>query len=158
MDDNRDPRKDPIMSEADWTNDEYLANIAADELRQALDRAGLSATDVTGTDDGRVFVRFRGLSDAEAFLALSMIQDPRHGTLYDRASSSCATLASLHDLDDEERANKMAEEAMEAGWTWLMHPHMRGRSVGWHVAADMPHADANAVTAALNSLRGGGAA
>lgn len=157
MDDNRDPRKEPIMAEPDWTTDEYLSNIAADELRQALERAGVAATDVTGSDDGRVFVRFRGLPDAEAFLTLSLLQDPRHGSLYDRASSSCATLASLHDLDDEERANELAEEAMAAGWTWLMHPHMRGRSVGWHVAADMPHADANAVTATLNAMRTGGA-
>lgn len=157
MDDNRDPRKDPIMSEPDWTNDEYLSNIAADELQRALTRAGLSATDVTGTGEGRVFVRFRGLPDAEAFLSLALTQDPRQGTLYDRASASCGTLNAIWELDDEERASQLADEAMESGWTWLMHPHLRGRTVGWHVAADMPHPDANAVTAALNSLPAGGA-
>ena len=145
------------MSEAaDWTTPEYLANIAADELGSALDAHGIGFTTCFGDEDGFVSLSFDSVRGAEAMLTLAVDGTGGPGSLYDRASASCVTLSHLAqqgaDVPDEQ-----VEAAIKAGWVWTMHPAMLGRMTAWHVSVDIPTADANQVTANLNTLRHGGA-
>lgn len=142
-----------MMSEMDWTNAEYLGNIAAEELRGALERTCINVKQVGTTDTGSVMVTFASLRDAETLVSLVTVRDERPGSFYDRVASGCVTLVSLGDDADE----KDVEAAMESGWVWMVHPAMVGRACHWHVMVDIPQEDANQITAALNGLHNGGA-
>jgi hypothetical protein len=139
----------------DWTTDEYLANLAAEELSAALDRHRIMFHNVAGDEDGTVSVAFVDLRDAEAMMTLA-IEQAGPGTVYDRATGSCVSLTALAATGGEVPDEQVAA-CITAGWNWMVHPHMRGRRMGWHVSVDIPTADANAMTAALNTQAHGGA-
>lgn len=134
----------------------YWSDVAAEELAIALDKAGIGFASVDGGSDGDVSITFNSLADAEALMTLTMCETGLIGGLYDRATSGCLTMADFvhrgYEPTDEE-----IKRAVDSSWTWTIHPAMSGRSMGWHVHADMPAADANQVTANLNALRLGGA-
>lgn len=159
MTDNReeDPRKGLDMSEMDWTNTEYLAVIAAEELSRAMGRVKVECM-TFGSEFG-VNIKFPSLACAESLLALAVPEDPRPESFHDRAMSHCAALAALHDRDDitGPESDAEADRLMEAGWTWMIHPVMRGRAVGWHASVVMTAEDANQLTVSLNTLANGGA-
>lgn len=136
---------------------ERWANVAAEELARALDLTGIGFMGTAGDEDGDVSVAFNSLADAEALMTLAVPQNTAVGSLYDRATSSCLTMAAFAEsgVDPSEES---VEHAIRAGWTWTIHPAMRGRRMGWHVSVDIPAADANQVTANLNALRLGGVA
>lgn len=134
---------------------EYWANVAAEELAAALDMIGIGFMGTAGDEIGDVSVAFHSLADAEALMTLAVPQDDNQGSLYDRATSSCLTMAALAEAE-ERPSDEVIEHAVRAGWTWTIHPAMRGRRMGWHVSVDIPAADANQVTANLNALRLGG--
>lgn len=135
----------------------HWANVAAEELARALELTGIGFMGSAGDEDGDVSVAFNSLADAEALMTLAVPQSTVLGGLYDRATSSCLTMASLAD-SNERPEGEAIEHAILAGWTWTIHPAMRGRRMGWHVSVDIPAADANQVTANLNALRLGGVA
>lgn len=135
------------MSNLDWTNEEYLANLAADELRKALAAVGVEPHVVTGNDDGDVSIVFGSLREAETMLTLSLTSDGLKGSFYDRAASHCRSLAEAGDASEDE-----IRRLIETGWRWTIHPAMHGRIVGWHATLDLPYADAYQVTAALNAI------
>lgn len=140
----------PMGDTAHW------ADIAAEELARALDLTGIGFLGATGDDDGDVLVAFQQLADAEALMTLAVPQSTAVGSLYDRATSSCLTMAALGDAEVEP-SDEQVEHAINTGWTWTIHPAMRGRRMGWHVHVNLSAADANQVTANLNALRLGGA-
>jgi hypothetical protein len=140
----------PVDDTAHW------ANIAAEELARALDLTGIGFMGTAGDEDGDVSVAFNSLADAEALMTLAVPQSAAIGGLYDRATSSCLTMASFAEAV-EPPSDEQIEHAIVTGWTWTIHPNMRGRRMGWHVSVDIPAADANQVTANLNALRLGGA-
>lgn len=134
----------------DWTTPEYLANISAEELARALDLHGIQAYNVGADEDG-VTVSLAGIRSAETLLTLTLEGTDQPGTLYDRATSSCVTLSAL----GEDATEGQVADAFEAGWTWMIHPDMTGRRVGWHVHLTLPAADADQLTARLNELKRG---
>lgn len=134
---------------------EHWANVAAEELARALDLTGIGFMGAAGDEDGEVSVAFNSLADAEALMTLAVPQNVDAGSLYDRATSSCLTITALTE-QDERPSDEQIQTAIRAGWTWTIHPAMRGRRMGWHVSVDIPAADANQVTANLNALRLGG--
>lgn len=134
---------------------EHWANVAAEELARALDLTGIGFMGTAGDEDGDVSVAFNSLADAEALMTLAVPQNIATGSLYDRATSSCLTMSSFAELSDRP-TDEVIEAAIRAGWTWTIHPAMRGRRMDWHVSVDIPSADANQVTANLNALRLGG--
>lgn len=141
---------DPLDDTAHW------AHVAGEELALALKAAGIEVLDCFGDEDG-VNIAFGGMPGAEALLTIIANGDQGPGSLYDRAASSCLTLSKLaveHDGDVPEEA---LAAAFRQAWDWTIHPHMRGRIMGWHVSVTLPAYDANTVTASLNALRLGGA-
>lgn len=137
----------------DWTNAEYLANIAAEELAKSLERQGIRALAVTSDDEGGVTVILPGLPEASAMLTLGVRQSEERRSLYDRVTSSCLTLGDLSAVDgDTEDAQ---DAAMDAGWTWMIHPNMSGRAVSWHVMVSIRDAADAATFAANLNARGG---
>jgi hypothetical protein len=142
------------METPDWTTTEYLANLAAEELGKAFTLVGIGVTHIAA-DEGDVIVYFDAIEDAEAMMTLAVGSDNVLGGLYDRATSSCITLGTW-DAEQAEPTQSEVEAVINAGWTWQIHPTMNGRRMGWHVRLDLPHADANQLTANLNALRLGG--
>lgn len=143
----------PLDDTAHW------AHVAGEELALALAAAGIEVLDCFGDEDG-VNIAFGTLAGAEALLTIVADGNNGPGTLYDRAASSCVMLSHLKEqADAQERDITEAElsEAFRAAWDWTIHPHMRGRIMGWHVSVTVPAYDANTVTAKLNALRLGGA-
>lgn len=136
---------------------EHWANVAAEELARALELTGIGFMGTAGDEDGDVSVAFNSLADAEALMTLAVPQNIATGSLYDRATSSCLTMAAFVESGTEP-TDAQIEHAIRTGWTWTIHPAMRGRRMGWHVSVDIPAADANQVTANLNALRLGGVA
>lgn len=134
---------------------QHWANVAAEELAIALSLTGIGFMGTAGDEDGDVSVAFNSLADAEALMTLAVPQNVDAGSLYDRATSSCLTMTALAELA-ERPSDEQIEHAIRDGWTWTIHPAMRGRRMGWHVSVDIPAADANQVTANLNALRIGG--
>lgn len=132
---------------------ERWATIAAEELAAALESFGIQFYEAYGDDDGDVHVTFAALNDAEAMMTLAVTSDQTMGSLYDRATASCVTLS----LAGEDATESDIRAAIAAGWVWTVHPAMTGRRMGWHVAVDIPTADANQVTVNLNTLRLDGA-
>lgn len=144
-----------MMSE--WTTDEaHWAHVAGEELALALAASGIQVIDCYGDEDG-VNVAFPHLGVAEAMMTLAMSGDNIQGSLYDRATGSCVTLRALAEEHDGDVPDELLSTAFTAGWAWVIHPHMTGRVMGWHVSVTIPAADANQVTATLNALRVGGA-
>ena len=139
------------MDELDDTG--YWGGIVAGELAAVLEQVGIGIHETDIDRDGDVVVAFVSLADAAAFLTLAVDGSGAVGSLYDRATSCCVTLAAASENlnEDEFRA------AMNGSWTWFIHPHMTGRRVDWDIRAHIPPADASAVTATLNALRNGGA-
>lgn len=135
---------------SDWTTPEYLANISAEELARALDMHGIQAHNVGADEDG-VTVSFAGLRSAETLLTLTLEGTDQQGSLYDRATSSCVTLSNLPD----DATDGDVADAFASGWAWIIHPHMTGRVMGWHVSVTLPAADADQLTARLNELKRG---
>lgn len=134
---------------------EYWANVAAEELGQAMTKMGLGFLGTVGDEDGNVTVAFPSLRDVEALMVLAVPADHTPGSLYDRASASCVTLSS-YAADGVEPTPDVIAQAVDAGWMWAIHPHMVARRMDWHVSVDLPTSDANQVTANLNALRLGG--
>lgn len=141
-----------MINHPDWTSDEFLANLAAEELRGALDDAGIATVTVyVGEDENRVIVVFNDIKDAETMMSIGVPVSQVPGTLYDRASGACVGVAALVETDtaDEENVANATEEA----WFWNIHPHLEGRRAGWHASVYMAVADATQVAANLNALR-----
>lgn len=139
-----------------FLSNEDLNNLAAEELAGALMAHGIKTRDVFGDGDG-VNVSFGGLRDAETMLTLAMAEDGP-GTLYDRAASSCVTLTELAHAEEDsgvEVDESAITRAFRDGWTWMVHPDMRGRVVSWHTSACMSADDAMQVASRLNELRNG---
>lgn len=138
-------------------NTERWTDVVASELNKALRLTGAVTLDCYA-DDGVVRVTFADLRDAETMMAVGVSNHSGGpGSLYDRATSSCVTLTTLAAGDDGSGSRGLdegdVEAALDAGWGWLVHPDMQGRRMNWHVAVDMPIADAVQVTANLNALR-----
>jgi hypothetical protein len=139
------------MTDNDWTSAESLATVAAEELAITLEGLGINHLGCYVASDGDVSVAFADIRDAETMVSLGVPSDHTAGTLYDRASASCLTLSELgaagDPSDDDVRA------ALDAGWSWTIHPYMLGRRMDWHVSVDMSVADAYQVTGNLNQIR-----
>lgn len=127
----------------------YWAGVVAEELQRALGQHGIHVHDVEGDEDG-VHASFADLRHAETMLALAVEGADGPGSLYDRVSTGCVTMADLPEADEAVIAH-----VLDTSWTWMVHPAMSGRFVGWHVSVTMPSADANTVTARLNELKRG---
>ena len=134
----------------DWTTNEYVAMITAEELSAALTATGIDVIDCFGDEDG-VSVAFPNVASAEAFMTLTVRHSDTPGSLYDHATGSCVTLRHLAEQYDGEVPDAKLTAAFAAGWTWVMHPHMNGRVMGWHTTVTIPTLDANQVTATLNA-------
>lgn len=146
-----------MMSEP--TEETYWAGVAADELGSAMAQFGIRFNGCDVAEDGDIRINFQSLRDAETLLTLAVDSDGTLGGFYDRATSSCLTLSEMAEVEastgqSPDRAD--LDRAIDAGWVWDIHPSMYGRRVGWHVAVDVPPADANQLTANLNTLRNGG--
>lgn len=139
------------MNDMDWSTPEYLSNIAADELGAAMIRHGIDFHGAMGDEDGTVGISFPDLRDAEALLTLTLSGTDHTGGIYDRATASCVSLTALAKAGDD-ISDEQITDAMREGWSWTIHPHMSGRRMGWHVSVDIPAADANLLTATLNTL------
>lgn len=143
----------------DWTTPEYLANIGAEELKAALDAHGIRSPHCGGDEDG-VTLHLADLKDAELMMSLAFTGPDGPGTLYDRAVGACVTLSMLSAVESTtglDAPEDAVAAAFATSWTWMMHPDMDGRRVGWHISVTIPTDDANQVTARLNELRNGGA-
>lgn len=134
----------------DWSH------VAGEELALALTSAGIRVLDCYG-DEGGVHISFPHIHSAEALMTMAVPVSPEPGDLYDRSTGSCVTLRALAEQYGDDVPESVLEGAFKAGWEWIVHPHMSGRVMGWHVSVSMPGADANQITATLNSLRHGGA-
>lgn len=128
------------------------SNVVANEMADALSYAGIVHHETDVDRDGDVVISFGGLADAAALLSLVLTGSGGPGSLYDRATDSCVTLAEA----DSDMSEDEFRAATEAGWTWFVHPHMTGRRVEWDARVHIPAADASAVVATLNTLRNGG--
>lgn len=130
-----------------------LADLAADELNSVMASLGIGfMACVADHSDDTVAIAFAEIEDAEAFMTLGVTQEDELGSLYDRATSSCLTLMSIA-AEGEADAVDQVEAAIDAGWTWQIHPAMIGRRMGWHVRLDMPVSDATTVAANLHAVR-----
>lgn len=134
----------------------YWAGVAAEELAAALRGVGIRVLDCDGDEDG-VSIAFPNLATAEALMTVAVPAHATPGTLYDRATGSCVALRVLSEQHDGDVPEEDATAAIRDGWAWIVHPHMIGRVMDWHVSVTLPHNDANQITANLNSLRLGGA-
>lgn len=150
MNSDRDESKG-IMS-LDWTTPEYLSNLAAEELGHALSVRGISWRTCFGDEDGTVSLAFGQLRDAETMLTLAVPGPTGPGTLYDRVTSGCVSLAALAEAKGDDASEDEVGAILDAGWSWMVHPDMRSHVAGWHVTVGMSTADANTVTARLNAL------
>lgn len=138
----------------EWTTAEKLGNLAAAELAAAMTQLGINyASCAADPEDGTVGVVFDEIRDAETLLTLSVDGTQGVGSLNDRVSEACLTLQSLNDDGLPLHLNPAAMDAVKGAWNWTIHPSLRVRRMRWHVAVDMPVADANQVTANLNTLR-----
>lgn len=147
------------MNDMDWSTPDYLANIAADELDAAMGRAGISFRHC-GPDEDGIGVSFGDLRDAETLLTLAVRGTDEASGIYDRATSGCLSLSLLADAAAHgapEPSDDVVNGIIDTGWVWMVHPHMNGRRMGWHVTVTMTPEDANAVTAELNRVTGGAA-
>lgn len=138
------------------TDTGYWANIAAEELARALVLNGIGFMGVGGDDDGNVDIAFKSINDAEALMTLAVESNETLGGLYDRATSSCLTMASFGERDGDV-SDAEIDFAIRQGWRWTIHPAMHGRRMGWHTSVTLSAGDANTITANLNALRNGGA-
>lgn len=133
------------MSSTDETG--FWADVAAEELARALQAINIRFNGVRGEEDGDVYVSFGSLRGAEAFMILGMDNDRSAGSVYDRAAASCITLGEM----DDDAPDELITAAQTSGWTWMIHPHMNGPVMGWHVMAVIPMSDAVTVTARLRA-------
>lgn len=146
------------MNDMNWSTPEYMANMAAEELGAAMARHGIGFDNVLTTeclDAFDVHIAFASIHDAEALMTLAVGSDGTPGSLYDRATASCVALSHAverdADLSDEEFG-----VLVDSGWTWVVHPNMRGRRMSWHVSVDIPVSDAYKLVVNLNALPLGG--
>lgn len=140
------------MNMTEWTNREDLANVVAGELLAAMEHMGIGVDACYSLDGDHVTVSFQDIRDAETMMSLGVTADARPGSLYDRATSSCVTLTAMA-AADEPPDDGDVENALDAGWTWSVHPVMIGRRADWHVSLDLSPEDATRVTANLNTIR-----
>lgn len=139
------------VTDNDWSSAETLATVAAEELAAALECLGINHLGCYVASDGDVSVAFTDIRDAETMVSLGVPSDHTSGTLYDRAAASCITLAELGATGDPNDGDVM--DAIEAGWSWTIHPNMIGRRMDWHVSVDMSAADACLVAGHLNKVK-----
>lgn len=139
-------------SQGNWTTPEDLTQISAEELARALILHHIGAKHVEADEDG-VTVWFVGIFDAGVMLTLAVEGTGELGSLHDRATAGCLSLSSMG-VDASEQA---VCDVIDGSWVWVVHPHIDGRVVGWHVSVTMSADDANQVTASLNTLHHGGA-
>lgn len=141
----------------DYLDDtEHWAHVAGEELALALEGAGIVVIDCFGDEDG-VNIAFPGIAAAEVLVSMVTVSDRTPGSLYDRITGSCVTLSALAEQHEGNPPDEAVAEAFRNAWSWVMHPHMTGRVMGWHVSVTLPAHDANTVTATLNALKHGGA-
>lgn len=133
----------------DWTTDE-MADLTAEELSRALNRLGIGHHDCYVAGDGDISIAFHDIRDAEAMVSLGVLAVHEAGTLYDRASASCVSLTALGGSDST--TSEDVRDALDKGWTWTIHPHMRMRRMDWHVSVDIPVMDAYQLTSNLNRV------
>lgn len=140
----------------DWTTAEYVVNLAAQELCESLSKLGILAHVSANYDaDGGVAVVFASIGEAQTFMSFAVDSSDGPGSLYDRATASCLTLAQCAEEGLEAGDTKVVA-AIKAAWDWEVHPSMRGVVAEWHVRVTIPVNDATAVVATLNTkLRGG---
>lgn len=134
----------------DWTTDEMMANVAAGELSRVLNELGIGHHDCYVAGDGDISIAFHDIRDAEAMVSLGVLAVHEVGTLYDRASASCVSLSAMGGAD--EATGEDVRDAIDRGWTWTIHPHMRMRRMDWHVSVDIPVMDAYQLTSNLNRV------
>ncbi len=151
-------REERTIMDLDWTNPEYLANLAAEELSIALATRGIGWNSCYADEDQDdtycVSLSLSGIRAAETLLALAVPGHSGPGSLYDRATGSCLTITQMAGdagTSDRVQADNV-RNAINAGWVWMIHPDMQGHTPGWHVSVTIPVADANTVTARLNAL------
>ena len=136
--------------------DEIL-NVTSEELVRALAHHGIRVTGCFGDEDG-INLSLHDVRDAETMLSLVFESDQKPGSIYDRLTGGCVGLTDLADRYGIGVPPQSEVAAVfDASWTWVMHPHMEGRRVGWHITATMPLGDATYLIARLNELRNGGA-
>lgn len=141
-------------------NSNILADILAEELGRAMRARGIRYNECYPSGD-EVHISFESLREAEELIRLGLPDtEPVPGSMYDRATSGCVSIAALAIRhveagvdDDEPMTDAEYEEVravMDAGWTWQIHPNVVGNTVGWHSAVDMSVEDAQAITVHLN--------
>lgn len=140
------------MTEMDWTTPEQLARITMEELGVALMRAQVRFLGVGASSDEtgeRITVNFRDIAGAEHMMALGVPVDEQLGSLYDRSTEHCLSMADLMDGEDDPPEDAVAN-LIKTGWTWTIHPHRPKGKNGWHVSVEMPQADADQLIVNLN--------
>lgn len=137
------------MAQEDWSTPEYLAGIAADELSSVLEALGINTFGVYLDSEGDVNVPFQDIRDAETMVSLGVPAVHEPGSMYDRASASCITIA----LFGEEGVEENIRAAIDAGWKWTVHPYMVGCRADWHVSVGIPLDDVHQLVATLNAVR-----
>jgi hypothetical protein len=136
----------------DWMGSEELAQFTVEELSRVMDLLGINHMGCYLADDGDVSISFRDIRDAETMVSLGVTADARPGTMYDRATASCLTLSELG-RGPESPSEGDVRDAIEAGWSWTIHPNMVGRRMDWHVSVDITPEDASQLAANLNAMR-----
>jgi len=131
-----------------------VAGASAAELGEAMLYHGISFHECCVISPSRIQVIFNDIRDAETLMTLGVGESEGRRTLYDRSTASCVSLNAIGrsgNVDPDE-----IEAAVDAGWSWDIHPNMNGRRMDWHVGVSLSVADANQITANLNTLRHGG--
>lgn len=145
------------MNMADWLDADDLAKVTAEELDVATARLGIRTMGCWPDDDGRrMNIAFNSIRDAETLVSLGVVAEHRPGSLYDRTSAACVSLATYADSTDGPPEGEV-ERLMEDCWHWTVHPDMVGRRMDWHVSVDMLAVDAQQLVINLNQVhRAGG--
>lgn len=142
------------MDMTDWTTPGGLGDIAAEELRDVLELIGVNTLGAYLDDNGRVYVSFRDIKDAETMVSLGVPCRSMPGALYDRATGGCLSIDLM--IAEGREPGRDELDALEGrSWSWDIHPYMIGFRMDWHVSVDMPAEDAATVAANLNSIARG---
>jgi hypothetical protein len=147
------------MTGMDWTTEQDVAEVIGEELSHALQRVGVQFIGVACADAGdEISVAFRSIEDATRAIDLGVPYVDQLGGFYDRATSSCLTLSALA-AEDVHPDDRRVADALDTGWTWVIHPDRSGpgNRMAWHASVDMTPSDAQQLTANLNAAyRAGG--
>lgn len=142
------------MSEPNWTTSESIGNLVAEELLSAMNQLNIRTRGCWSSDDDdpAISISFHDLKDAELMMTLGIKYEDGPGTLYDRSTAACITLAYQGD-GDRLFSEEELDAAVESSWNWIVHPNKTGSRMAWHATVFMSVADAQQVTANLNAFR-----